>query len=68
MALKTVSIGELYAAWTIVFMLAFSPIAMLKAANSVEGIVQHLAAASGVAALVAAWFAGTMWVVIRVVS
>jgi hypothetical protein len=55
-------------AWSAIFTVAFSPIAVIKAANDLVSIAKSVALAGGVAIVVGTWFAVTMWAVIRLAS
>lgn len=68
MTLRNASPGDIYVAWTLVFILPFSAVALLKADNNLRSIIEHLAVAGAVAVVVAAWFAVPMWAVIRVAA
>lgn len=68
MTLRNASLGEVYVAWTLVFILPFSIVAIIKADNNLRSIIEHLAVAGAVAMVVAAWFAVPMWAVIRLAA
>lgn len=68
MALAELSLADTYLAWLLTLTIVFGAIALLNAENTVESIVRYLAAAAGVAAVVAAYFAVTVWLVIQVAS
>jgi hypothetical protein len=67
-ALEDLSLGQLYLGWTLVFSIVFGWVALVKAPNDLLSIVQYLAAAGGVSAVTAAWFAVPMWLIIRLAS
>ncbi len=65
MSLRQLSFADAYLGWSIFFTMLFGTIALFKAGNNLWSIVQYIAAATGVAVFVAAWFALSMWGVVQ---
>jgi hypothetical protein len=65
-ALRDTAIGDLFAAWTVYWAIVWTGIAMIVAPKDLRGIVRYLVVASALAPLFGAWWAGTMWIIIRI--
>lgn len=61
MGLRSVSLGELYAGWTIGFSVLFTPVALSVSPRDLRSLAQHLATAAGLASVFGSWFSIAMW-------
>jgi hypothetical protein len=67
-ALKHVSLSDLYLGWSLLFMMVLGTIAFFQAPNDLIAMAKHVGRATEVAAFLGAWFAVPMWLVIKIVS
>jgi hypothetical protein len=65
MALRSLSLQDLYLGWLIFFSLIFTPFSLAMAPNDLRSIAQYLAAGAGVAAVFSAWFSVPIWLAIK---
>jgi hypothetical protein len=62
----SLGLGDIYLGFLLFFSIVFGTVAFAKAPNDLLSIATYSAAASGAAAVMAAFFAVPMWIVVKV--